>query len=99
MVEREPSKCVNVTAEKLKSLANGIDDMKRNDRYYKGKLLKIVYSLDSIQVGQKDGKYYASVTAMESYDSAYYYKNDKNVNSQQSNPIWSTHLNMMKQNG
>lgn len=98
IIERDPSKYVNVTAEKLKSLANGIDDMKRNDRCYKGKLLKIVYSLDSMQVEQKDGKYYASVTAMESYDGAYYYKNDKNVNTRQSNPIWGYSLEYDEKN-
>jgi len=86
-IERDPSKLVNVTNNRLASETKTLEDMKRSDKFYRGKLVKIVYDLDSINIVQKDGKYYATVDNSQFHEGTFYYKNGTNVISP-NNPIW-----------
>ncbi len=96
---RDVSKIKCVSDKMLEHEKEYIDDMIKYKRYFKGKIIKIIYDLDSFKILNNDGKYSVSVTNSEYYDSAEYYENQNDVQTSLRTNRWKYTLVFDEQNG
>jgi uncharacterized membrane protein YvbJ len=75
----DASKFVNATKEVFTDLTRQIDNMKLQNRLYKGRYLKAIFDLDSFKAYADKNDYFVQVDVSEGYESTYYSSTDKDV--------------------
>ncbi|MGH4052826.1 MAG: zinc ribbon domain-containing protein [Clostridium sp.] len=73
---RSITKVKSSSGNAMASIITSVEDMIDGKNMYTGGLTKSAFDLDSIKTYQMENKYYAQVSSLETYNSAYYYEGE-----------------------
>lgn len=85
---RDSSKLKNVSEARKKILHDDIQVAVKSKRMFIGNLINTTFDLDSISIYQKDNKYYAEVSDLESYKVVWYNEGTSVPETNLNEPAW-----------